>query len=194
MSSKTLSPKVKDVMLIIGATGFVVASLVFPALPMALKPLLDYKRRKEFEDQKKYWNKYNPYVLRQTIKRLQQQKVVEITYENGEQIIKLTEKGRTKLLKYRIEDMAIKNQKWDGKWRLIIYDVPTYKELQRNMFRRFLRKMQLLKLQKSVYLTPYECQKEIEYLRQLFGVGEEVIYLTVQNIENDTAYRKYFGL
>lgn len=189
-----VNPKVKEVLQIIGLVGVVSASFVIPALPAALKPIMDYRRKKEFEKQKKLWGKYNPYILKQIIRRFQEQKVVELLEEGDEVVIKITQKGQEKLLKYRLDDLKIREQVWDKKWRLIIYDVPTRKKIQRDLIRRFLKKMNIFQLQKSVYLTPYDCALEIEYLREYFGVREEMIYLTVEKIENEQAYINFFGL
>ena len=54
--------------------------------------------------------------------------------------------------------------------------------------------MNFLKLQRSVYLTPFRCRDEIEYLRQVCGIPSEVIILTVSGIENEHVYKEYFGL
>lgn len=55
-------------------------------------------------------------------------------------------------------------------------------------------KLKMLRLQKSVYLYPYPCHDELEFLRQYFDVGEAVLYLTVRFVESEEVYRQYFGL
>lgn len=83
---------------------------------------------------------------------------------------------------------------WDKKWRVIIYDIVKFKKRERNMFRGMLKKLKMLPLQKSVYLTPFPCENEIEFLRRYFDVGSEVLLLTVSTIENESVYKNYFGL
>ncbi len=180
-----INPKVKDVLILLGAGVFLAGSLIMPGLPIILKPILDEKRRRD----EKEWEKYNAYNLRKLIKRLQAQKVVEIVGEE----VKITKKGRQKILKYNLEEMEIK-RKTDGKWRVIIYDVANLKKYQRDNFRNMLEKLQLLRLQESVYLTPFVCDNEIEYLREMFDVGNEVLLLKVKEIENEDVYKKYFGI
>ena len=192
--NKKVDPKVKDVLLLLGVGTFLAASIVFPGLPLIARPLIkslnDAKRAKD----QKEWEKYNQWRLRQIIKRMQNSKYVEIKEENDMQLVKITKKGREKLLKYDIEKMQLDESSWDGKWRLIIYDVITPKRNNSEMFRRTITNLKLLKLQKSVYLTPFRCEDEIEYLRQVFEIGNEVLILTVKNLENEEAYRKYFGI
>ena len=89
--------------------------------------------------------------------------------------------------------MVLDESSWDGKWRLIIYDVASTKRANSEMFRTILNKLRFLKLQRSVYLTPFKCEDEIEYLRLLFDIGNEVQILKVGSLENEAAYRRYFG-
>lgn len=190
-----LSPTVKDVLLILGVTGLIAGSLLIPALPMAVKPITDYYKKKNKEKEYKQWDKFNQTRLKSLLKRLYQQKVVDFKDINGQTMITLTDRGKKKVLSYQLEEIMIDNPpKWDGKWRVIIYDIKKERKILGDIFRRFLQKMQFLKLQKSVYITPYPCDEQIEFLRQYYGLGEEILYLVAQKIENEEVYKKYFGL
>lgn len=184
-----IDPRVKDVLLLLGTGAFLAASILIPGLPIVVKPFLDEKRKREADE----WKRFNTWRLRQVLKRMREQKLVEIVEENGIQIVKVAENGRRRLLKFDLEKMTIENKKWDGKWRIIIYDIFTGKKQERELFRRTLQKMKFYRLQKSVYLTPFPCKDEIEYLRQVCNVGNEVLILTVSGIENEHAYKEYFG-
>ncbi len=146
---------------------------------------MDAKRRKD----EKEWERYNASRLKILIKSLHEQKVIEIV-DGG---IKVTEKGKQRVLKYKLEDLELKRVR-DGKWRVIVYDVANLKRYQRDLFRETLNRLKLFKLQESVYLTPFVCDQEIEFLRQTFDIGKEVMILKVKEIENEEAYKKYFGL
>lgn len=189
-----LDPKSKEVLVLLGLGTFLAASLIFPGLPMIVGKGAKEYGKSQWEKKKKEWDKYNLWRLRQMIKRMQNSKFVEIVKENGVQSIKITEKGKRKLLSYDIEKISLDDTKWDGSWRLIVYDIGTEKKANYEIFRRTITKLRLLKLQKSVYLTPFKCEDQIEYLRQLFEIGDEVIILKVGSLENETAYRKYFGI
>ena len=156
-----------------------------PGLPIVLKPYLNKKR----ENERREWEKFNSWRLRQVISRLEKQKDVEIVND----IVKITKKGRQKLLKFDLENIELKH-KTDGKWRLIIYDIANLRKPQREQFRKMLKQLNFLRLQESVYLTPFVCEEEIEYLRQIFEIGREVQILKIQGIEHEDEYKKYFGL
>lgn len=186
MNSKIkIDPKVKDVLKLLAAGAIITTVVLFPGIA-ALGPLI--KEIQERQEEKE-WDKFNLWRLRQMVKRLARQKLVEIR----DDIVKITDKGRRKVLKFNLEKMELK-KRTDGKWRLIIYDVANLKRSQSEFFRETLKRLKFLRLQKSVYITPFVCDDEIEYLRQLFDIGSEVLILKVAGIENEQVYKRYFGL
>jgi DNA-binding transcriptional regulator PaaX len=136
-------------------------------------------------------SQYNPYYIKRTIKRLKRQELVE---QQGS-IYLLTRRGKRWVLKYTLEDLSIPKPKtWDGKWRMVIYDVARHKAALRNIFRTTLRRVGFYNVQESVWIHPYPCEKEISFLRDYCGMGSDVIYVIAHKIENDGVYKANFGL
>ncbi len=79
---------VKTVLTIVGVGAFLAASVAMPNLPLALKPFLSN------EEEDEAWKRFNIPYLKRTLKRLAQQKLVEIEVEGKMQIIKITAAGR----------------------------------------------------------------------------------------------------
>lgn len=110
-------------------------------------------------------------------------------------VVRTTNKGKRKFLKYKLEELKIQQPKnWDGKWRIVAYDVPKERKFARDALRKTLKRLGFLRLQKSAYLYPYPCNDAIEFLRELYGIGENVTLLTVGYLENEEAYRDYFDI
>ncbi|MDP3954761.1 MAG: hypothetical protein Q8Q15_00160 [bacterium] len=187
-------PTTKEIVYLLGMGALIATSLVMPGVGMIAKEVVKAKRQYDWSKEQKTWKKFNHKFLKRNLKRLYDQKLVEIVAKNGQEIIKLTQKGRTKYLKFKLQDISLKSKNWDGKWRLVIYDINKLKKRNQENFRRTLKQMNFWPLQKSVYLTPYECQEEIEYLREYFGLGEEVLLMVVSRLENERIYKEYFGL
>jgi len=136
-------------------------------------------------------SQYNPYYIKRTIKRLKRQELVE---QQGSMYL-LTRRGKRWVLKYTLEDLIIPKPKtWDGKWRMVIYDVARHKAALRNIFRTTLRRLGFYNVQESVWIFPYPCEKEISFLRDYCGIGSDVIYVIAHKIENDGVYKANFGL
>lgn len=181
-----VNPKVRDILIILGATGFIAATLLIPGLPIALKPLL--------KNQYKKIGHFNKRILRYQLKRLQKNGIVELIEQDGELMFKLTNRGKHKLFKYKLEELSLNRRGWDKKWRLVAYDIPKYKKSQAEAFRSLLKKMEFLNIQKSLWLTPYNCKDEITFLKNLYNLEDHVSILTVSGLEGEALYKDYFGV
>ena len=180
---------VKDILKLVGAGAFLAASLVLPTLPMAIKPFLT--NPEEYEP----WKRFNISYLKRTLARLESQKLVEITEEKNLQVVKITDSGRRKILRFAIDELAIKKpHSWNGSWTLVTYDIPEKFHWQRDIFREYLKAWKFFRIEKSVFLHAYPCQKEIDFLREYLGLGEFVNLFLVSRIEKDKPFRDFFGV
>lgn len=194
MSQKDQYPSTKEILYLLGMGVLLTASIVMPGLGYADRALHKAKRKYDWDQNQKEWKKFNLKLLRRNLKRLQNQKIVKIVIENKQETLKLTQKGHTKYLTFKLEELSLKGKSWDGKWHLVIYDINKLKRSAQDSFRRILKQINFFPLQKSVYLTPYKCTDEVVYLREYFHIGEEVLLLEINKLENEKFYKDYFGL
>lgn len=140
--------------------------------------------------------RHRDWEVNAVVKTLVCQKYISVIESpDGKTTVRITKKGMTRALTYELDTMQIlKPKKWDKRWRVVIFDVPEkYKDL-RNAFRMRLRQLGLFQLQESVYVSPYPCFDEVEFLRELYGVAFTTKYLLVEKIEDDISLRDHFGL
>lgn len=96
--------------------------------------------------------------LSQAIKRLRERGLIARDIVNTDQIIlKLTDLGKEAL---GIEE----NEQWDGKWRVVIFDIPEQKRVIRNLFRRRLKEWGFKRWQQSVWVTKRNITKKLRLL------------------------------
>lgn len=142
---------------------------------------------KEFED-------YSPEQVRNAIKYLRRKKLIEIQKQYQKDVFALTKVGwwRTrKLLKsFGIE----KPKKWDGKWRMVIFDIPDYKKDTADVFRKALKRLGLANLQKSIWIHPYECRDQVYYLTGNMFIKPYVRYVVAEEVTGEKDLRKRFGI
>ncbi len=134
--------------------------------------------------------------ISKTLWRLRQTKVIKFLEEDDDKIkIVLTEQGKKKVLKYRFDDMVIKKAKeWDGHWHIIVFDIPENKKPARNALVEKMRNLGLILFQKSVWIYPYDCRNEVDFIAEVFGVGKYVHYIVTKSITNDNFLRGRFDL
>ena len=181
--------KIGQVLSLLAGGSMLVTALALPGTARLFKGI--WKDKSDWED----WKMFNLNYLNRTLRRLEKDKVVEIK-DNGETgEVRLTEKGRQKVLKMGLETLTIsKPDRWDGKWRMVFYDVFDKRKGSREKFRGYLKGAGFYPLQESVYLHAYPCEKEIEFLKYFLGMGGEVRIVIAERIENDQEFRDYFGV
>ena len=85
-------------------------------------------------------------------------------------IYRLTEKGRLQAIGGRDPEQCWA-RKWDGQWRLVIFDVPLKEGKTRHALRNYLRKRHFGCLQMSVWVTP---DPVVEEKKILGGIAPKV--------------------
>ncbi len=139
---------------------------------------------------------YQKRKLLDAFQYLKRKELIDVKKRSHNFQIDLTAKGRERVDRYLIDDMVIqKPKKWDQRWRVVIFDIPQEQRVKRNAFQRKLKELGFFPLQKSVWLHPFECQKEIMILKNFFNLKQkEIKVLLVERIENDAFLKKIFGL
>jgi len=140
------------------------------------------------------WKKHKKRTVSDAFHRLEKQGCIEITKKNHQIYIHLTEQGRKMAGWLQIDALKIKNpQKWDRKWRMVIFDIAHLKKKYRDAFRGKLKELGFYPLQKSVWVHPYECKDEVDLLRDFFGLTKKEVQLIVtEDIEQDEHLLQYF--
>jgi len=120
--------------------------------------------------------------------------MINIEHRGKQIYVSLTKEGRGKLGKYNIDNLKIKKPKeWDKKWRVLIFDIQDKHKIKREALRGKIKELGLYLLQKSVWVYPYEFQKEIEILRNFFQLNNDEIKIIVANkIEEDNKIKEFF--
>ena len=105
----------------------------------------------------------------------------------------LTDHGKDKVIKYMIADFKIFiPEKWDKKWRIVVFDIPNEKKTARDILASKLKKLGFIRLQKSIFVFPYDCQKEIDYLREVYEIKPFVQYIVAESIDTEVVLMDYF--
>lgn len=134
--------------------------------------------------------------ITQGISRLEQNGLVVVSGEYGKRRVEITEKGlemmdQIEFGEYEIPEPAF----WDGKWRILIFDINERRRPIRNQLRRLLCGAGFVRIQDSVWVYPYSCDEFISLVRAHLksGVGE-IRFFVAEALESDKALREHFRL
>lgn len=166
--------------------GFLLLSTIAPigGARLVTGIIKAYFRKKRFEKEK---------FLRD-LKNLQTRKLIEYQELPNKNIkIVLTKAGEQMALMYNLETLELNSTKhWDGEWRMIIFDIPHNMKKARDAFRQKLKQLHFYPIQKSVFIAPYECEKEIDFISSIFEIRKYILILYVSHFEGEKKLRHYF--
>ena len=134
--------------------------------------------------------------ITQAITKLEHSGLVQTSGERGHRNIDLTKKGHAMIEtvyanEYRIPDPAF----WDGKWRIVMFDIREKRRRARSQLRSLLAGAGFLRIQDSVWIYPYPCDEFIGLVRAHLRSGTgEMLSFTAEALESDRKLREYFHL
>lgn len=129
------------------------------------------------------------------IKRLKKKGYVALTKTDKGWLLKILKKGRRRYEEIQMANLHLpKSKRWDGKWRLFIFDIPEEFRHQRDYLRRKLKELGLYNIQRSVFVYPYDCRSGLEFVADYYNIGKYTSYAEVNYIDIDKELRKHFKL
>ncbi|MDD5589963.1 MAG: hypothetical protein PHQ47_02190 [Candidatus Portnoybacteria bacterium] len=128
-----------------------------------------------------------------SLRRLVERNFIKSFNQKGQLRYRLTEKGMRKITELKFKEKFVERKKWDGLWRVVIFDIPEEKKSFREAFRRRLRFLDFFPLQKSVFVFPFECESKMNELADFFNIGEHLQILLVKSFgSKDEEIKNFF--
>lgn len=163
-------------LLIVGGVVLVLSS------PQAAKIITNY-----FKGDKRKFDR--------SVAGLKKAKYVTSYYKDGAEVIEITEKGKQRSLRYDFEDMKIETPKrWDGLWRVVTYDIKENRKRGRDLFVIRLKELGFYPYQKSIFVFPFPCKDEIDFMKEHLFLGDSIHYIEATHIDNEEELKKKLGL
>ncbi len=173
----------KGLLVLVAIAGVVTVAAVAPNLFAAVGRI---KKRRRF---------YDKHQFQRAVRYLKKEKYIAVDRENEGYEIKLTDEGADIIFARSLKDLKIEQEgNWDGRWRMVIFDIPDRHKWARDAFRRKLQEMGFYRLQESVFIYPYECEKEISFLTMLYNIPEYVRLVRSSDLSYDTDVKNLFSL
>lgn len=116
--------------------------------------------------------------LAKALKRLREKGLIELTSDK-ELIYRLTDQGKDKALWQRIKE---DDGKWDGKWRIVIWDIPEKRRLARDLLRFKLKQLGFKQWQKSVWVSKVNCTDLLRGFITQTGMTDWVMVIESDNV------------
>lgn len=89
---------------------------------------------------------------------------------------------------------SLSTKEWDGKWRIVAYDIPErYKKL-RDQVRHILKRSGFVKLHHSLWVFPHDCTELTELIQTDSRLRAGVLYGVLDGVQDDAKLRAIFNL
>ncbi len=141
------------------------------------------------------WNYSRATRFKKTVDTLYASKLIKRTdHKDGSVTLVLSQEGRRRALRYHLETLMIRPQKrWDGKWRVVMYDIPERIRGLRQEINHTLRTLGFVEVQHSVFAHPFECADEIEFLIEAYSARPYVRRMLVEEMDIAKPLKKAFA-
>ena len=112
--------------------------------------------------------------------------------KSGEQY-RITPKGLRRLTEQEVCDLSIPlPKKWDGKWRLVLFDIPTNRKKYRDILRLRLKELGLSLYQDSVWVYPFPVEDTLKKVAEFYFISKYVLYATTEQLSDQEKLQRHF--
>jgi phenylacetic acid degradation operon negative regulatory protein len=142
------------------------------------------------------WKNAHYQTLHNSLRGLYESRFVKKEQQpDGSIKIVLTDKGVSRAIIESPDALTIKkSKKWDGYFWVVLFDVPETRRKIRDALRFHLKKMKFYELQKSVFVIPYPCVKEIKFLAEYYNIRKNIRLIEARSIDHEKEIMKHFKL
>lgn len=126
-------------------------------------------------------------AISRSLKGLRDTGLVEQSFSGQNQYARLTKEGKKKVHSLALEqDTTILSPAWDGKWRIVLLDLPEYRKDERDSLRYLLKKAGFVCLKNSVWISPFPYEYLFTNIKKDFGLTTELMVFVTDNIDTET--------
>ena len=158
--------------------GVITVAAVAPGAVWLFGKTISARRREKRERYRRLWERFRAFKKRNVFELVGEDK-------EGGLIYRFTDKGRAMTRKFLLETIEVEPAKrWDGKWRIVIFDIPEKQKSKRRILQTRLDELGFYPLQKSVWIHPFPCENEISFLKDFLEVKPYVEVFTSEDMSN----------
>lgn len=177
----------REILFMLAVGPIILSSFFLPNAPQMLKLLIKWRKN---------WGKIDRKRIYEAIRRLNQKRFIELVEKGDKLYINITDSGKKLVRNFDYDNLQLPRlKKWDKKWHLIIFDIPNEKRKERQAFSKKLKDLGFYPLQESVFIYPYDCRDEIDFICEFLLISRYVNYCLVESLDKrEGDLRKIFNL
>lgn len=175
----------RTLLAVVGVAGILAVTAVAPNVFQALPHIMGKDRYKL------------AFKTRTAVDRLIAKGYMRRVRKNESVYLELTSAGRQHLLLEQARassPASARRKRWDGRYRLVMFDIPEKRKTTRDRLRLLMKNFGFMRLQNSVWVSPYDCEELISLVKAELRIGSAILYALVDQIEGEKRIKDYFRL
>ena len=134
------------------------------------------------------------YAFKRSLNSLKNTGLVEESFSGQNQYAFLTRDGRKKAHSIKLDnENTLVSMNWDGKWRIILLDIPENRKAERESLRYLLKKAGFVCLKNSVWISPLTYEHLFMNIKKDFELTTEIMIFVTDTIDPETE-KEFFSL
>jgi DNA-binding transcriptional regulator PaaX len=127
------------------------------------------------------------YAINRSLKGLEESGLIESHFSGQNDYALLTAAGRRKAAINKLDNhTTLLNPNWDGKWRIILLDLPESRKSERESLRYLLKKAGFVCLKNSAWVSPYPFEHMFINIKKDLGLTTELMILVTDSLDSET--------
>jgi phenylacetic acid degradation operon negative regulatory protein len=127
------------------------------------------------------------YAISRSIRGLQEAGLLQKISSGISDYAHLTKKGRKKVHSINLDhEKNLLSPSWDGKWRIVMLDLPERRKDERDALRYLLKKAGFVCLKNAVWISPFPYEYFFTNIKKDFGLTTELMIFTTNSLDPQT--------
>lgn len=131
--------------------------------------------------------KKESYAINRSLSSLTESGLIESISSGQNEYARLSKTGRVKANSLKLTAGNSLLSQWDGKWRIILLDLPESRKDERESLRYLLKKAGFVMLKNSVWISPYPYEHLFENIKRDLGLSSEMIIILSNTVDSETS-------
>lgn len=129
-----------------------------------------------------------PYALKRSLKGLYDAGLIEHHHSGqNDDYTRLTREGKKKAHSIKLDqDTTLVDPNWDGKWRIILLDLPESRKDERDGLRYLLKKAGFVCLKNSVWISPHPFEHLFMNIKKDLNLSAEMMIIVSDTLDKET--------
>lgn len=126
-------------------------------------------------------------AISRSLKGLRDTGLIEQSFSGQNEYARLTKYGKKKAHSLKLDnDTTLVDPTWDGKWRIVLLDLPETRKDEREALRYLLKKAGFVCLKNSVWISPFPYEYLFTNIKKDFGLTTELMIFVTDNLDPET--------